>query len=108
MKRKAFSAEAQVARLDPLVDAVVSAILDAPGSTPVGLRHRVRDAAGDDARFAPYLAKVRRHAYRILDSDLEPLARAGLDDDGIFELTAAAALGEAQRRLQAGLAALQG
>lgn len=127
-RRKSLSVDAQVSRLGPLVEAVVNAVLDTPGSTAPDVRRRVRDAsgaadaaggadaAGEDllpqsraasARAASYLATVRQHAYRVVDGDVEGLTLAGLDDDAVFELTAAAALGEAQRRLDAGLSALK-
>jgi alkylhydroperoxidase family enzyme len=99
-------APGDVSRLGPLVDALVGAVLDTPGATSPATRRRVRDGATDDEVFGPYLAKVRQHAYRVVDADVDALTAAGLSDDAIFELTAAAALGEAQRRLAAGLALL--
>lgn len=41
----------------------------------------------------PYLEKLARHAYKIVDDDVESLRVAGLDDLGIFELTVAGAFG---------------
>lgn len=111
--------DAQVSRLGPLVEAVVRAVLDTPGSTAPDVRRRVHGVSGSAGEgllpqgqaandlAASYLAKVRQHAYRVVDGDVEGLTRAGLDDDAIFELTAAAALGEAQRRLDTGLSALR-
>jgi hypothetical protein len=57
--------------------------------------------APDD--LAPYLAKVREHAYDVTDADVEQLLAAGHPEDEIFELTAAAAIGEGLRRLDAAL-----
>ena len=48
-----------------------------------------------------YLEKVRRHAYRVTDADVEALKAAGLSEDEIFEQTVAAAIGEGLRRLDA-------
>jgi alkylhydroperoxidase family enzyme len=94
----------EVSRLGPLVDALVGAVLDTPGATTSATRRRARDGTTDEEVVGPYLAKVRRHAYRFADADVEALTAAGLSDDAIFEMTvAAAALGEAQRRLAAGL-----
>jgi alkylhydroperoxidase family enzyme len=53
-----------------------------------------------------YVEKVRRHAYRVVDADVEALREAGLDEEAIFELTLAAALGAGLERLEAGRAAL--
>ena len=52
---------------------------------------RLQDAAQPERpappEFAAYLDKVRRHAYRITDEDIEALTRAGYSDDAVFELT---------------------
>jgi alkylhydroperoxidase family enzyme len=54
------------------------------------------------------IEKIRRHAYKVTDEDVAALRAAGLDDDQIYDLTAATAVGVAQRRLAAAMAALQG
>jgi hypothetical protein len=79
------------------------AILATPGETDPALRRRI--AAGEPAE--PYLEKVRRHAYRVAEGDIEAMREAGYSEDEIFELTLAAALGAADTRLAAGLAALE-
>lgn len=43
----------------------------------------------------PYLDKLTRHAYRIVDDDIDRLRAAGFDDEAIFEITLAGALGAA-------------
>lgn len=53
-----------------------------------------------------YVEKVRRHAYRVVDDDVEALREAGYDEDAIFELTLAAALDAGMARLAAGRSAL--
>ncbi len=53
-----------------------------------------------------YLRKVRGASYQLTDADVERLRSAGVAEDAIFELTIAAALGAAERGLQAGLLAL--
>ena len=53
--------------------------------------------------LVPYVEKVRSRAYTITDADVESLKRAGLSEDEIFEATAAAAIGEGLRRLDAAL-----
>lgn len=45
-------------------------------------------------------------AYTVTDDDIDALRRHGLDEDAIFELTIACAVGETHARLQAGLTAL--
>ena len=53
-----------------------------------------------------YLEKVCRESHRLTEEDIEGLRRAGFGDDAIFELTIAAAYGEATRRFDRALAAL--
>jgi len=80
---------------------VEAAILREPGSLDAASREAI--AAGDDpSELAPLLDKVRRHAYRIVDGDL-----AGIDDDVALEAVLAAALGAADTRRRAALAALE-
>jgi alkylhydroperoxidase family enzyme len=43
---------------------------------------------------------VHRHAYRVVDADVEALRDAGWSEEAIFELTIAAALGAGLRRLE--------
>jgi alkylhydroperoxidase family enzyme len=50
---------------------------------------------------------VRRHAYRVTDSQVEALRAAELNEDEIFELTVAAAVGAGLDRLDAGMRALR-
>jgi alkylhydroperoxidase family enzyme len=65
-----------------------AAVLDAPGT----LRDPPPEAAA-------YVEKVRRHAYRVTDADVDALRAAGLGDEQIFELTIATALEQGLRRL---------
>ena len=52
------------------------------------------------------LAKVARHAYKVTDEDVAAALATGASEDVVFELVVAAALGQASRQLDAGLAAL--
>jgi hypothetical protein len=56
----------------------------------------------------PYLAKLRHHAHKMLDSDLDKLRAMGHSDDRIFEVTVSVAVEEGLRRLDAGLRAIDG
>jgi alkylhydroperoxidase family enzyme len=56
--------------------------------------------------MASYLAKVRTGAYAVTDADVEALKAAGSTEDEIFEQTAAAAVGEGFRRLDAAMRAI--
>jgi len=70
----------------------------------------LREAARPDRpappEFASYLDKVRRHAYKVADADVQALKHAGYSDDEIFEQTVAAAVGAGLYRLEQGLACL--
>jgi alkylhydroperoxidase family enzyme len=71
---------------------------------------RLREAArpGREAppEFASYLGKVRRHAYRTTDADVQALKDAGYAEDEIFECTVSTAVAAGLERLDAGLRAL--
>jgi hypothetical protein len=99
------------------IDRVAEAVLGTPGEADPALRAAVEQYAAslggrpgvapvlpDDLR--PYVEKVARHAYKVVDADVDGLREAGYGDDAIFELTLAAALGAAQVRLEAGLDAM--
>ena len=68
------------------------------------LRNAVRPAPPE---FAEYLEKVRLHAYKVTDRDVEELKRAGFGEDEIFEHTVSAAVAAGLERLEAGLEALR-
>jgi alkylhydroperoxidase family enzyme len=74
------------------------------------LIERLRAAAQPDrpapAGLAPYLEKVRLHAYKITDRDVEELKSAGYTEDEIFEHTVSAATAAGLERLDAALATL--
>jgi alkylhydroperoxidase family enzyme len=56
--------------------------------------------------FAPYLEKVRLHAFKVTDGDVQSLKDAGYSEDEIFEHTISAAVAAGLERLEAGLGAL--
>ena len=74
------------------------------------LMHELRVAARPDRpappAFAAYLEKVRLHAYKVTDADVQALNDAGFSDDEIFEHTVSAAVAAGLSRLDAGLGAL--
>ena len=56
--------------------------------------------------FASYLEKVRLHAYKVTDGDVQALKDAGYSEDEIFEHTVSTAVAAGLERLEAGLGAL--
>jgi hypothetical protein len=78
-----------------------------PGELPPQTRAAAIDVDPlPDPLAQGYVDTIRRHAYKLTDRRLEELGQAGWTDGQIFELTVAAALGAAKRRLDAGLHAL--
>jgi hypothetical protein len=65
------------------------------------LRQRAMKDSDVPAEAAPYVAKVRQHAYKVVDGDIEALKSAGWTEDRIFELTVGVAVDEGLRRLDA-------
>jgi len=55
----------------------------------------------------PYLEKVRLHAYKVTDRDVEELKAAGVSEDEIFEHTVSAAVAAGLERLEAGFGKLR-
>lgn len=88
------------------VAALSARALDGPGELPGSTRRAVAAGAVPDGPAGAYVAKVRAHAYKVVDGDVDALRGDGWSEDEIFELTVAVALGEGLRRLDQGLAAL--
>jgi alkylhydroperoxidase family enzyme len=55
----------------------------------------------------PYFEKVRQHAYKVTNADVEKLKRDGFSEDAIFEHTVSAAVAAGLARLEAGLRVLR-
>lgn len=89
----------------PYFAALEQAVLETPGELAPDVRRAIAAGEAPDG-LAPYLDRVRRHAYRVTDAEVEGLKEAGWSDDAVFEATLAAALAAARLRLQRGLAAL--
>jgi hypothetical protein len=56
--------------------------------------------------LAVYLEKVRLHAYKVTDRDVDQLKALGFSEDEIFEHTVSAAVAAGLERLDAGLSVL--
>lgn len=97
---------ARLDRLGAALRTLTDAVLTHPATTPPQLRQAAYDGVPDDPAVAAYVALVDRQPYRVTDTEVAALREDGLSDDEIFDVTLAAALGAAQRRLDAALGLL--
>jgi hypothetical protein len=92
-------------RLGALKEATAAALLRGPGAAPAELRQAcARGEPPEELRAL--VEKIDRHPYEVTDEDLAAL-RAKYSEDQLFEILTAAAFGAADRRLAAGLRALE-
>jgi hypothetical protein len=77
------------------------------GHLSPALRQAALDGAPLPDDWSPYAERVRQGGSRVTDAEVAALQAGGHDEDEIFEITVAAALGAALRSLDAGLRALQ-
>ena len=80
-------------------------LLSAAGKTEPALRRAVEayvtarwrverpEATPVPEELGPYLGKLARHAYRIVDEDIDALRNAGYSDEAIYEITLVGAFG---------------
>jgi alkylhydroperoxidase family enzyme len=71
-----------------------------------GLRGAAAPERDAPAELRGYLEKVRLHAYKVTDEDVQALKDAGFSEDQIFEHTVSTAVAAGLERLEAGLGAL--
>lgn len=88
-----------------LVANLVATVVDGEGVT--GRQDRSAAATGAELPepWQPYITLVREAANRITDADVDKLRRAGHNEDEIFEMTVAAAVGASHQSLNRALAA---
>ncbi len=108
-KRRSSLHVAAADRHAGLLSALRRAVLESDGVTDRSLRLAAADDRGDlPPGMAAYLQTVRAESYRITDADVAALRTSGHDEEEIFELTIAAALGAALRSLHNGLRVVEG
>jgi len=93
-------------RYAPLLAELEKTVLDSPGTTSPALRRAAAERGELPESLAGYVDLLHEHADRIGVADIAALHRAGHDDDAIFEITVAAAVGAASYRCQRALAVL--
>jgi hypothetical protein len=92
--------------LDSCMQALEARIENGPGVTSPERRAAASQGRQNDPRIDGYLEQVRENAAGITDEQVKSLIAGGFSDDELFELTIAAALGAARKRLDRGLACL--
>jgi alkylhydroperoxidase family enzyme len=104
--------------LPAAVEKVLATLSEATGHTSPEIRRAIltfcrgdadpsREGAAIPEALRDYAEKVSLDATRVTDEDVAALKSAGYDEDAIFEVTVAAALGAGVTRMEHGLAALR-
>lgn len=78
---------------------MLATVIKGPGHLSTEWREAAKTgAAGIPEALQTYAGKLRTQAYAVTDYDHQALRNAGLDDEQIYELTVAAAIGAADER----------
>jgi hypothetical protein len=86
--------------------ALVDRILSGEGKAPADQRARAFRNDGLAAPLDALIAKVAENATQVTEQDLAAAKASGCTEDQLFELVVCAAVGQATRQYEAGLAAL--
>jgi hypothetical protein len=85
---------------------LVTRVLGGGGKAAAELRRAAFDNAGLSEPLRTLIEKVAYRAYSVTDDDVTAVRAAGLSEDQIFEIVVCAAVGQADRQYESGLAAL--
>jgi hypothetical protein len=88
-----------------LRDRVLQRVLHGAGESDPAIRRAAADGSAVPPELQALVDKIHHHAYQVTDDDIASL-QAKYGDDQMFEIIVSAALGASQKRLLAGLAAL--
>lgn len=81
-------------------------VVDGDGEAPRDLRRAAFRNDGLDEPVRTLIEKVVWDAYKVTDDDIAAVQSAGLSEDQVFETVVCAAIGQATRQYETGLAAL--
>ena len=95
-----------MAEFDEVRHRVIARAVQGRGLSTPAARRAAFDGEAVDPRVAALLEKVRVQAWEITDQDVRAALDSGAGEDEIFELVVCAALGQAQRQLDAACHAL--
>lgn len=82
-------------------------LLDGDARASAELRRAAFERSGPDDGVANLVKKVAINATQVTDNDFDSARQAGLSEDEIWEAVICAAVGQAARQYEAGLAALE-
>jgi hypothetical protein len=86
--------------------ALVNRILEGDGKASLSERRAAFNNSGLAEPLGRFVDRVAKQAYRVTDMDIDAVRASGLSEDQIFEIVVCAAVGQATRQYDAGLAAL--
>jgi hypothetical protein len=89
-----------------LYDQLVNSVLKGKGYSSTEDRQAAFDNSGLSQPLNSLIGKVAHNAYKITDRDIEEVKSTGVSEDQLFELIICAAVGQASRQYESGLAAL--
>jgi len=90
-----------------LRNALTKRILEGEGKAPLAVRQSAFQNSNLSGPMATLVDKVGKHAYRVTGEDIAAAKASGLSEDQVFEIVVCAAVGQATRQYEAGIAALQ-
>lgn len=89
-----------------LYNNLLSSVLNGGGQSSPEQRQAAFDNTGLPMPLSTLIGKVAQYAYKVTDNDIDMAKQTGYNDDQLFELIIASAVGEASRQYESGLAAL--
>jgi alkylhydroperoxidase family enzyme len=95
-----------MANIQRMHQTLLERILRGEGQSSQAQRKAAFDKSGDTGAIATIVQKVALHAYKVTDADVAAARGEGLTEDQLFELMVCAAVGQATRQYQSGMAAL--
>lgn len=83
---------------DEMLQALHARATKGPGVLDDAQRQAIAKDSNVEPALASYVGKVHKHAYKVVNEDVEEMKAAGYSEDAIFEATITAAVGAALSR----------
>jgi hypothetical protein len=90
-----------------LFESIARDVCDRPGKLSPETKRAAADGKALPGASGELVERIRHAAHAVTDGDVEAARREGHDDDALYELTVATALGQSRLRLAAVLRALK-